>query len=105
MRQIEYDLGVDLFHRSPKGVELTAAGRRLLGRAAALTDDFRLLREFVTDPRSAPSQQLHVGMVPGPSLLLLNQTRCTVSIAPRPTSCLQIVEGTTQIVDRAGRGR
>ena len=32
MRQIEYDLGVDLFYRSAKGVELTTAGRRLLGR-------------------------------------------------------------------------
>jgi LysR family nitrogen assimilation transcriptional regulator len=95
MRQIEYDLGVDLFHRSPKGVELTAAGRRLLGRAASLTDDFRLLREFVTDPGMAPSQQLHVGMVPGPTLLLLNQLVVRFHRAA-PNIVLQIVEGTTQ---------
>lgn len=95
MRQIEYDLGVDLFERSRKGVELTSAGRRLLGRAASLTDDFRRLREFVTDPRSAPSQQLHVGMVPGPSLLLLNQLVAQFHRAA-PDIVLQIVEGTTQ---------
>jgi DNA-binding transcriptional LysR family regulator len=95
MRQIEYDLGVDLFHRTPKGVELTRAGRRLLGRAASLTDDFRRLREFVTDPRSAPSQQLHVGMVPGPTLLLLNQLVARFHRAA-PDIVLQIVEGTTQ---------
>lgn len=95
MRQIEYDLGVDLFHRSPKGVELTPAGRRLLGRAASLTDDFRLLREFVTDPRSAPSKQLHLGMVPGPTLLLLNQLVVRFHRAA-PDIVLQIVEGTTR---------
>jgi LysR family nitrogen assimilation transcriptional regulator len=97
MRQIEYDLGVELFERSPKGVELTSAGRRLLGRAASLTDDFRRLREFVTDPRSAPSQHLHVGMVPGPSLLLLNQLVAQFHRAA-PDIVLQIVEGTTQML-------
>ena len=70
-------------------------GRRLLGRAASLTDDFRRLREFVTDPRSGPSRQLHVGMVPGPSLLLLNRLVAEFHRAA-PKVVLQIVEGTTQ---------
>ena len=104
MRQIEYDLGVDLFHRSPKGIELTTAGRRLLGRAAALTDDFRRLREFVTDPRSAPSRHLHIGMVPGPSLLLLNRLVARFHRAA-PNIVLQIVEGTTQtLTDQVAAG-
>lgn len=66
-----------------------------MGRAASLTDDFRLLREFVTDPRSAPSKQLHLGMVPGPTLLLLNQLVVRFHRAA-PDIVLQIVEGTTR---------
>ena len=95
MRQIEYDLGVDLFVRAPNGVQLTPAGRRLLGRAAALTEEFRRLREFVAETGPGPSRHLHIGMVPGPSMLLLNRLVAGFHRAA-PDMVLQVVEGTTQ---------
>jgi len=55
VKSLEEELGVSLFTRTPKGMELTDSGRRLastareaLGRAQQLLDDARLLRGGVS---------------------------------------------------------
>jgi DNA-binding transcriptional LysR family regulator len=95
MRQLEHELGAALFQRSIGGVQLTAAGRRLLGRAAALGEEFRRLKEAVDDTDASPQHQLHIGMVPGPSLMLLNRLVAACH-AEMPDTVLQIVETTTR---------
>jgi DNA-binding transcriptional LysR family regulator len=95
MRQLEHELGADLFVRSIGGVQLTPAGRRLLGRAAAIGEEIRRLREAVDDSGASPQHQLHIGMVPGPSLMLLNRLVAACH-KEMPDTVLQIVEATTQ---------
>jgi DNA-binding transcriptional LysR family regulator len=97
MRQLEHELGVDLFVRSIGGVQLTPAGRRLLGRAAAIGEEIRRLREAVDDGEGSPQHQLHIGMVPGPSLMLLNRLVAACH-KEMPDTVLQIVEATTQVL-------
>lgn len=97
MRQLEHELGADLFERSIGGVQLTPAGRRLLGRAAAIGEEIRRLKEAVDDGDAAPRHQLHIGMVPGPGLMLLNRLVAAVHKA-MPDTVLQIVEATTRVL-------
>jgi DNA-binding transcriptional LysR family regulator len=99
MRQLEHELGVDLFQRSISGVQLTPAGRRLLGRAAAIGEEIRRLRDAVDDDESSPHHQLRIGMVPGPSLMLLNRLVAAFH-KEMPDTVLQIVEATTQALLR-----
>lgn len=97
MRQLEYELGVDLFIRSPGGVQLTREGRKLLGRAAALGEEFRKLRETVMEDTAPPDRELHIGMVPGPSLMILNRLVAAYH-KKEPESLLQVVEGTSPVL-------
>lgn len=97
MRQLEYELGVDLFNRSASGVELTPAGRRLLGRAAALGEEFRRLREAAHEDAPPPEHELHIGMVPGPSLMLLNPLVAAFH-KEEPESLLRVVEGPSEML-------
>jgi LysR family nitrogen assimilation transcriptional regulator len=93
MHQLEHELRVKLFNRTAQGVSLTPVGRRLLGRAAALADEFQSLRDFVHD-ETAPSDQVQIGMVPGASLILLNPVLAQFHRA-HPEIMLQVLEGTT----------
>lgn len=45
IRALEHELGVALFNRHPKGVELTDAGRQLMPEAARLLADFAAMQQ------------------------------------------------------------
>ncbi|RMT71271.1 hypothetical protein ALP42_200133 [Pseudomonas savastanoi pv. nerii] len=47
IRELEQDLGVDLFRRSSKGVELTPAGEQFIRDARAIMTDLQNARERV----------------------------------------------------------
>jgi DNA-binding transcriptional LysR family regulator len=94
MHQLEHELGVKLLSRGRRGVTLTPAGRRLLGRAAALADELQSLKDFVDDESTAHSDQVQIGMVPGPSLILLNRLLAQFHRV-HPSIMLQVMEGTT----------
>ena len=47
VKLLEEELGVELFIRKPLGIELTAAGKLLLDRSAALLQHFKQVQEEV----------------------------------------------------------
>jgi LysR family nitrogen assimilation transcriptional regulator len=71
MRQLEYDLDVQLFIRSPQGIELTNAGKQLLVRSASLIRELDRLGEIKNEANVNPGRHLRLGMPPGVSLMLL----------------------------------
>ena len=69
IRQLEEEMGAELFVRHPKGVRLTAAGESLLPEARYLLDRAARLKESVTG--SASSGHLALGFVPSASSTVL----------------------------------
>lgn len=76
IRLLEEDLGVPLFRRDGRGVEPTAAGRELVGRATTLFSDLYEMRQAVMRYRGTVEGIVTIGMMPllgahvVPSLLL-----------------------------------
>ena len=64
MHQLEHELGVSLMVRRPSGVTLTPAGRKLLGRAAAIVDELQRLRDGIDDAPEDTFRHIQIGMVP-----------------------------------------
>jgi DNA-binding transcriptional LysR family regulator len=69
IRQLERDLGAELFDRSSRSVVLTAAGEAAIGRARAVLAAAAALREAVDEVNGLVRGRLTVGMV----------TACTVA--------------------------
>jgi LysR family nitrogen assimilation transcriptional regulator len=94
MRKLEEELGVQLFTRHGRGVELTEAGELLLGRARALG---RELASMVEDVRSYGTEfhgTVSFGAPPGVGDLLVPQLLAeTAQLYPRLK--LEICERTT----------
>lgn len=91
MKMLEEELGVLLFRRGPRRIELTDAGKRLLERADTLLDLERAIAREVTE--TGRTQTLRVGVTPTTVPLLvpaLGRMR-----ADRPDLRLEIHDGST----------
>lgn len=64
VRQLEEELGVALFVRNGRGVQLTPAGELMLERAEFLLRQFRQTREEVAAQADQPRGELALGMPP-----------------------------------------
>lgn len=61
---LERELGGRLFHRTGRGVALTALGERLAPRARALLADALAFEEAARDGRDGPAGEVSLGVVP-----------------------------------------
>lgn len=61
---LENDLGVQLFDRTPGGVFVTPTGRTFVIKAREILADFRELRQATAQGKSEISGELQMGMVP-----------------------------------------
>lgn len=61
IRALEEELGIALFQRHPKGVDLTDAGRELQGEAARLLADFDAVRARMQAFARGERGRIHVG--------------------------------------------
>ena len=71
IQELERSLGVTLFVRSPRGVQLTVAGQTLLGYAERMTALAAEAEAAVTDVSKLSTGQVAVGATPGVSIYIL----------------------------------
>src|SRR5262249_56462196 len=64
IKELEEELGVELFTRSPRGVQLTAAGTALLADVRRLLGDIRTAVEHAQDIGRGKVGVLRVGHIP-----------------------------------------
>lgn len=101
VKDLETDLGVCLFERTPRGVVATAAGIELLQHCDEIFDRVAAARDAMAAHKSSPVRQFTLGMTPTPGKALLPDllalsgpgTRLTLTI--REGLSVELVEHTT----------
>jgi DNA-binding transcriptional LysR family regulator len=91
---------VRLFERTGRGARLTAAGRRLLPRAEALTAEVDRLPEFVADDARSVAGVVRLSLQPSVSWPLVGDLVATVR-RRHPDLRLQIAEGPTRQIEES----
>jgi Transcriptional regulator len=91
IRELEADLGVQLFHRRSRGMELTPAGKELLGRAERVFQDLEDARQAIRSFAQRPRRILSLGTPPTPGKLLV--PALLRALASQDTLTLALHEG------------
>lgn len=92
LRQLEDDAGVPLLVRSPRGVNLTEAGQRLLARAKLVTRQLDLATEELRGAAGEQSGQVRLALTPFITLRHLGQAFRTFR-QRFPEVTVELVEG------------
>ncbi|MEV0273700.1 LysR substrate-binding domain-containing protein [Hamadaea sp. NPDC050747] len=101
---LEAELGVRVFDRLPRGVELTAEGRELLPNAEAVLDRLAAARRGLDDLRGLGRGRLRVGAFPTAVAALVPRALASFRTA-YPEVRLSLVEGLTpRLLDRLADG-
>jgi len=101
---LEAELGVRVFDRLPRGVELTAEGRELLPHADAVLDRLAGARRSLDDLRGLGSGRLRVGAFPTAVAALVPRALAGFRQA-YPEVSLSLVEGLTpRLLERLDDG-
>ena len=69
VKALEEQLGLELFERRSNGMQLTAAGRRLIGQAQALLDAAQALRNEALEIKGEVSGVVRVGTLSDPAFI------------------------------------
>lgn len=102
IKALEQDFGLPLFNRTPSGMVLTHAGRKLLDQARATLDQARATRDLARHLRDGTAGYLRIGLNDaGPRLRVDALSRAL--LAQHPELSLQFVHGTTGSVRQAVR--
>ena len=87
VRQLEAELGVDLFVRAGRGIALTEAGRAFRPEAARVVDGIGRARDAVRDVRELRGGTLSFGMYGTASGFLIADLVGTSASATRTSGC------------------
>ncbi|NIB38756.1 LysR family transcriptional regulator [Pseudomaricurvus alkylphenolicus] len=101
---LETQLGVELFYRKPRGVELTESGKRLMNRAYGI---LREIESTVLDIQSAdlqPSGELRVGIVPAINNVMASQLVSQME-QRYPQVELEVISGASRYLNQQLEGR
>lgn len=94
IRDLEHELGLELFQRSPRSVQLTEAGVTLLAQARRVLQEVDLAGRTMRALAKGPESHFRVGMPPDTSPTTIRVTVQEFS-ARKPDVRLQLTEMTT----------
>ncbi len=92
IQQLEHALGTELFVRTKAGVDLTAPGQRLYGKAQAWLQEFERLQQSMRQEVEHDGNVLRLGMAAGPMALLLPRVMAW-AVEVSPGLRLRVIEG------------
>ncbi|CAB5686193.1 HTH-type transcriptional regulator AbgR [Delftia tsuruhatensis] len=92
IQQLEHALGTELFVRTKAGVDLTAPGQRLYGKAQAWLMEFERLQQSMRQEVEPGGDVLRLGMAAGPMALLLPRVMAW-AVELSPGLRLRVIEG------------
>ncbi|MQY17537.1 LysR family transcriptional regulator [Nocardia macrotermitis] len=104
IRLLEEDLGITLFHRTRRGVQLTDDGERLRAATAAPLRQLELALQYAGSPLARIERGVHIGMVPTVAAILSAPLLTSLRIAFPRASFHVTVAGTDQLVAEMLRG-
>ncbi|MCX4090888.1 LysR family transcriptional regulator [Nocardia sp. alder85J] len=105
IRLLEEDLGITLFHRTRRGVELTEDGERLRASTAAPLRQLELALHYAGSPLARIERALHLGMVPTVAPLLAGPLLTGLRAAFPKVSVHLTVAGADTLIEEMMRGR
>ncbi|MCB1677053.1 MAG: LysR family transcriptional regulator [Halioglobus sp.] len=92
LHQLEDEMGVQLFERTPSGVVPTVYGQALSGHVRIIEAEFRSAEAEIASLRGATKGHLHIGVGPSMAPHLMPQVSLRVS-EQKPGITMTIVEG------------
>lgn len=104
IRALEDELGMPLFDRIGRRIELTAFGRATLERAQLLVSDAEELQGSGRRSREGESGVLRIGMGSGPGALLMTPLLMTIAL-DYPQVHVEIARGGTELLVQSLRAR
>src|SRR5690606_16207550 len=99
VQRLEQQLGIELFIRHGRGVNLTEAGAVLLLRAESLVREIEDIEADVRSAVSAPSGTVRIAMPPATGPVLAPRV-CARCVSDFPDIKLQLRESTTDVLHR-----
>lgn len=93
--EVEDTLGVQLFHRLPRGIQLTPAGDRFVASAKRVLGEIEELVATVRETRDLVSGRLRIGVAP-PGYVAHIRGAVATFAREHPGITIEIVTGTTQ---------
>ena len=104
IRLLEEDLGIPLFQRTRRGVQLTDDGERLRAATAAPLRQLELALQYVGSPLARIERGIHLGMVPTAAAVLSAPLLTSLRTAFPRASFHVTVAGTDHLVAEMLRG-
>jgi LysR family transcriptional regulator, nitrogen assimilation regulatory protein len=105
IRLLEEDLGITLFHRTRRGVELTEDGERLRASTAAPLRQLELALQYAGSPLARIERALHLGMLPTVAPMLAGPLLTALRAAFPKVSVHLTVAGADSLIEEMLRGR
>ncbi len=104
IRALEDELGMPLFDRVGRRIELTAFGRATLERARLLVSDAEELQGSGRRSREGERGTLRIGMGSGPGAMLMTPLLMTIALE-HPQVHIEIARGGTELLVQSLRAR
>ncbi len=95
--EVEEELGIQIFHRLPRGIELTEEGEEFVARATQILGDVDNLISEMRDNKGPPTGRLRIGVAP-PGFVNYTSDAVQDLASDYPGVSIEIISGSAQTI-------